>query len=262
MLSWKVAGEAFSEFTYAFALTNELVSIGNPPILSVPIFPSLVEEGRGAGYDVKLDRPGKPIFIQFKLSRLIRGRRAIEFRSREFWAPFYRMAIRQRRRSRQHEMLIELEQQNSGGVYYYAPAFHTLADLNRYYERREVEARSRRVKPSELWVPEDDREHWLSFQDPRGGFTALHSEESIPIELDNRPTELVLREHLKLLPEELALGHVLESLSRWMLESQLYSFEEFEPSVPAGRRSPLNVVALTAQLAFGCTLFVLQERRS
>jgi len=54
-----------SEFSYGFALTNELVGWGS--LNSAPIFPSLIEEGKaGGGYDVYLDRSGFPLYLQFK----------------------------------------------------------------------------------------------------------------------------------------------------------------------------------------------------
>jgi hypothetical protein len=46
-----------SEFSYGFALTNEIV--GWAPVNAAPLFPSLIEEGRaGGGYDVALNLSG------------------------------------------------------------------------------------------------------------------------------------------------------------------------------------------------------------
>ena len=67
---------------------------GAPPVISVPIFPSLIQEGRATGgYDVMLDQPGRPMFLQFKLSRYIRGHRAREFQQGIFRSSFYRVAF-------------------------------------------------------------------------------------------------------------------------------------------------------------------------
>lgn len=56
-----------SEFSYGFALMNELV--GWTELSAAPVFPSLIEEGKaGGGYDVKLDWPGAPLYLQFKRS--------------------------------------------------------------------------------------------------------------------------------------------------------------------------------------------------
>lgn len=71
MNPWQLpaASDHFSEFTYGFALVNELVS-NKPRTVNVPVFPSLIMEGQtGGGYDVYLDRPGRPMFLQFKLAR-------------------------------------------------------------------------------------------------------------------------------------------------------------------------------------------------
>jgi hypothetical protein len=58
-----------SEFSYGFALTNELIGLAGEPIRIAPLFPSLVEEGRtGDGYDVNPEVPGFPLFLQFERS--------------------------------------------------------------------------------------------------------------------------------------------------------------------------------------------------
>ena len=66
-----------SEFSYGFALTNELV--GWAPLAAAPIFPSLLEEGKaGGGYDVHLDAPGTPLYLQFKRSDCMKRKSAKE----------------------------------------------------------------------------------------------------------------------------------------------------------------------------------------
>jgi hypothetical protein len=256
--SWGVMREGFSEFTYGFALTNEIISVN--PVLSVPIFPSLVEEGRGAGYDVRLDRPGRPLFIQFKLSRLVRGRRAIEFQNNEFYAPFYRMSFRARSRSRQHDLLLDLEQQNKGGVYYFAPAFHNLAKLNECFERRTVSQNSRRVRPSDVNIPDDRQEHWLSFQTATGGDVYVHSEEGRKVEMDERPFAIVLAEQREMLSPERPLEYELETLLSWFQEMDLLRRTRELGPLETSRHLLLAHVAEAAQLVLGATLFIIQER--
>src|SRR4051794_37173385 len=69
-----------SEFSYGFALTNELV--GWTALKAAPMFPSLIEEGKkGGGYDVKLDAPGKPLYLQFKRAHCMTRRSAREISS-------------------------------------------------------------------------------------------------------------------------------------------------------------------------------------
>lgn len=58
-----------SEFSYGYALTDELVHASGITITGAPVFPSLYSEGQaGGGWDVRIDRPGVPLFLQFKLS--------------------------------------------------------------------------------------------------------------------------------------------------------------------------------------------------
>lgn len=58
-----------SEFSYGSAVTEALIFDHGTSITAAPIFPSLIAEGKqGGGYDLPLDRPGQPLFLQFKLS--------------------------------------------------------------------------------------------------------------------------------------------------------------------------------------------------
>lgn len=55
-----------SEFSYGFALTNELIDRYRLRSAGAPEFPSPYKEGKSGGYDVKL--VGIPVFLQFKVS--------------------------------------------------------------------------------------------------------------------------------------------------------------------------------------------------
>lgn len=112
-----------SEFSYGFAVVNELVNWPGRDLTSAPYFPSLRREAH-LGYDVKLDRPGLPLFLQFKLSdRMVRNN-AKEIRDGVFPRNsfFYRMHLRCGQSSTQHHLLLNLEDQGEE-VYYVAPAF-------------------------------------------------------------------------------------------------------------------------------------------
>lgn len=59
---------SFSELSYAFTLTENLVNSFGLPLLVAPNFPSTAAEGKkGAGHDLKLSMPGMCLFLQFKL---------------------------------------------------------------------------------------------------------------------------------------------------------------------------------------------------
>src|SRR5260370_6663954 len=136
-----------SEFSYGFDLTNEIV--GWAPVAAAPLFPSLIEEGRaGGGYDVKLDVPGIPLYLQFKRADCMKTRNAREIR--EFHLPllppFYRFKITESGKSDQHELLLQLDD-GSCLVFYVAPRFHELAEINHAWKK----TRSRRIRFS--WLP-------------------------------------------------------------------------------------------------------------
>lgn len=263
MIPWRRRSvtDTFSEFTYSFALVNELVTLGNPPVVSVPVFPSLIQEGRATGgYDVMLDRPGRPLFLQFKLSKHIRGRRAREFQQRIFWSAFYRMYIRARRCSRQHELLLELERTGQGSVYYCAPAFHTLLELNGHYERRQIAQYSRFVKPSELPAVADEEEHWLSFREARGGPVAFFSEEGEKIKVDERPILTRLHEDLEGWTE-VPLRETITKLAAWLTDTS--GQEATLPEAERGLTRPeaaLARVALLSTTVLNSTFCILQPR--
>jgi hypothetical protein len=156
-----------SEFSYGYALTDELVHWHGLPITAAPVFPSLYEEGKkGGGYDVKLEKSGIPLFLQFKLSHCMVRNTAMEVQRGAITStPFYRMHIWSKKRSAQHEMLLDLE---SGGneVYYSAPAFHEPYELNDAYINHVVKERSLWIKPSTVGSFTDEIEHHVSFRLP------------------------------------------------------------------------------------------------
>ena len=103
-----------SEFSYGYALTDELIHWHGTPLTAAPIFPSLYREGRPrkgepGGYDIMLQRPGLPLFLQFKLSHCMIRKSAKEFDDIIFTPPFYRMHLSPAKHSKQHEMLLDLE---------------------------------------------------------------------------------------------------------------------------------------------------------
>jgi hypothetical protein len=120
-----------SEFSYGYALTEQLTRSGSETLIAAPIFPSLFAEGQpDAGYDVQIPFPVAPLFLQFKLSHRMQRRSAAEYGL--FNGPYYRMHIRPSRFSSQHAALLKLEQRGEN-VFYAAPHFHTTPELNVAY---------------------------------------------------------------------------------------------------------------------------------
>jgi hypothetical protein len=146
----------FTEFSYGFAVTHELVLLNSGNVVAAPEFPSLIREGQaGGGYDVRLNL-GTFLFLQFKLSEYMYGRRA-QYRAL-MGLPYYRFWITPRWRSSQHRMLVELA--NTGQqVYYAAPTFHLQTAFNAEFQANTVVNRSAFINPAEIGYLTDDEEH-------------------------------------------------------------------------------------------------------
>jgi hypothetical protein len=147
-----------SEFSFGYVLTSELITRLGLKSVGAPVFPSLLEEGK-VGYDVAI--PGLPLFLQFKLSdHMVRGT-ALE--ATLLGVPYYRMHLRPRCHSKQHELLRQLESKGNA-VYYVAPEFHTPSDLNQAYDTSTVIDRSTFWRPIDIGLLPDDDDHYIAFQ--------------------------------------------------------------------------------------------------
>ena len=149
-----------SEFSYGYAVTNELAS--RPSTLrAAPYFPSLRLEGAiGGGFDVALQFHAQPIFLQFKLSESLQRRSANEYSL--FGSSYYRFKIWSSRQSNQHRLLLELEAKHPC-VFYVAPRFHEIEELNRFYLSSNILKQSVFIRPSEIGKILDDEEHCVAF---------------------------------------------------------------------------------------------------
>lgn len=153
-----------SEFSYGYALTEELVQRSGLPLTAAPLFPSLLAEGReGGGYDVQLPFVGFPLFLQFKLSHCMVKRSAHECQLKLYEPLFYRMHLRPLKHSQQHDLLLDLESKGYP-VYYAAPHFHLPEELNDAYINHHVVERSVFYRPSEIGALPDSEEHHVSFK--------------------------------------------------------------------------------------------------
>ncbi|MDD5034836.1 MAG: hypothetical protein PHE55_08775 [Methylococcaceae bacterium] len=154
----------FSEFSYGYAVTEELVSAHKAKVIAAPLFPSLYDEGKaGGGYDVKIPLAGKPVFLQFKLSDQLERSNSKEYKSGLLGLPYYRMHIRPTKHSDQHNLLLNLEESGET-VFYIAPEFHLPAELNFFYLSGSVIANSAAFSPLAIGAMPDDDEHYLVFE--------------------------------------------------------------------------------------------------
>jgi hypothetical protein len=157
----------FTEFSYGFAVTHELILQNSGNVVAAPEFPSLIREGQaGGGYDVRLNF-GTFVFLQFKLSEFMYGRRA-RYRTL-IGLPYYKFWITPRWQSQQHRMLVDLG--NAGQqVYYAAPIFHLQTDFNTEFQGNTVVNRSAFINPVEIGYLADDDEHCIVFNNTEAYF--------------------------------------------------------------------------------------------
>lgn len=153
----------FTEFSYGFALTQELMPSGGPFGYWAPEFPSLLEEGKvGGGYDVRIDR-GRFLYLQFKLSEYMIGGPRRAGQDDVIATPYYRFWITPRWHSDQHKMLVALETKGSE-VYYAAPMFHTGESLNSAFNSGTVADDSAFFSPREIDYLQDDETHCMVYR--------------------------------------------------------------------------------------------------
>lgn len=154
----------FSEFTYGFSLVNELAKAIS--LTAVPIFPSLLEEGKkGGGYDAKLKgKTGIILNLQFKLSDWMKASsaREIGIPGHTMTLPYYRFEITSKRVSEQQSLLLALEAIEPF-TYYAAPVFHTNEEINTHWLLSAVAKNSVYVKPSSIGVLPDLKPHRVCF---------------------------------------------------------------------------------------------------
>jgi hypothetical protein len=152
----------FSEFTYGFCLTHELVNQFGSFSTPAPVFPSLYQEGQtGFGFDVAVDVGGVPLFLQFKLSDHMQRSTAREWEI--FGENYFRFALHALRHSQQHNLLLQLEA-NGNLVYYAAPLFNTEDELNNAFRFHHLVSESVFVRPSLIGALPDDKPHYVAFK--------------------------------------------------------------------------------------------------
>lgn len=152
----------FSEFTYAFALSHEIVR--GPGTQLVPVFPNLTQEGKaGGGYDVNFRIPGVPIFLQFKLAEKIASRRAREVQRHNLplLTPYFRFELMRISKSNQHSLLLQHDR-GSAIVRYAAPQFALLSEIDKFWQNKAIFKNSVFIAPSKIGKIVDDNRHTIS----------------------------------------------------------------------------------------------------
>ena len=149
----------FSESSYAFSLVSELIQTGElGSIVAAPFAPSTYKEGM-EGYDIKLSRKGKPLFLQFKIPDYIVQKRLSS--TSPYPSPFFRIKMWNRQISDQHNVLKKLSDANPGTVFYVAPVFYKMADFNLHYVSKSISKNSAFFSLNNLPFIKDDDDHHI-----------------------------------------------------------------------------------------------------
>lgn len=156
----------YSEFSFGYAFTENLIRSSATGPSSAPRFPNLVEEGR-LGYDVKIDDGGVPIFFQYKLPE-----RMLRATAGEIWnhqldqqglpIPFFRMYLMKKESSQQHERLIDLEEEY-GKVFYAAPFIVGQTAFDQAYSVAAVHLQSALFSPGEIGSLPSGGQHVVAY---------------------------------------------------------------------------------------------------
>jgi hypothetical protein len=246
----------FSEFSYGFALTSDLMDRYGLRQLGAPLFPSLIEEGKeGGGFDVKM--PGLPVFFQFKTSEQMTRSTARE--ASLLGLPYYRMRLRPLQHSQQHNLLLDLEQRGND-VFYAAHQFHLPDELNEAYLAGTVEPQTWLFAPSDIGPLPDSGEHCVVFA--RNKTAAYFC--SDPRELRRIDHEALFRRHL---PERLRgprrhptlLSLVDELLSVYEGRRGPLEHDPAQIRLLRDRRRPPELVTYLSQTLFDSHLLFLPE---
>jgi hypothetical protein len=257
----------FTEFSFGYALTDNIMHSGLPATPTVPVFPSLIAEGSaGGGYDVKIPLYPVPIFLQFKIPQVVR-RRTIKMPP-SFNKPYLRMHLRTKRPN-QHSLLCDLEA--SGKLVAYAtPDFWQISELDRYFTALEVPLRTRYFSPSRIG-PLDDKPHEVAYC-PGNPATWLFSE---PEKLDGKfdseafGVQIVAAIRSALQQEPMVfLNHLIETITqvakstrtRGSLIVPIAEIQKRETVPIKGEGSEFALAAreaaYLAQVRLGCTLVI------
>lgn len=253
----------FSEFTYGFALTHNLINISHRIVPVAPVFPSLIEEGRvGGGYDMGMEYAGYPLFLQFKLSEYMKKNNSKEWNV--YNAPYYRFAIHPVPTSNQHELLLELERSRRN-VYYVAPAFHETGLLNHAFLTSSVASKSVFVRPSVIGSLPDDNKHNVVYQPHSNSGYFCSKPRKIQVVCGDDVKQVLLNElpkenHLTSQDEIIELGIELLRVASELMGNNRKDLQEYWERYLTGKPdNPEQVVSYFSRLFFNCSFYLVRD---
>lgn len=156
----------YTEFSFGYAFTENLIRAAAARPASAPVFPNLVQEAQ-LGYDVHIDLPGCPLFFQYKLPELMVRNSAAEISQHALagiHVPFFRMPLMRRDLSEQHQLLMRLERRFPNAVFYATPGMENNHSFNAAYNAARVHQQSVFFSPRNIGHLPDDKQHAIAYR--------------------------------------------------------------------------------------------------
>ena len=168
---------AFNEREFEFCFNAEFVRKNSAALIGTPIIPSQRLENV-LGYDVefriKNGQFTRSLFLQHKVSYYAQNRSG---RNAFIWncylGPYFRFPVERLDRTGQHNLLVDLADRGED-VFYCAPAFVGLDNLQNCFVQDNVIDNSRFFDPKDMGKITDFDQHHVSY-DPTGTFGFFHS---------------------------------------------------------------------------------------
>lgn len=228
-----------SEFSYGFALTSELIAKWNLKRFGAPEFATQKAEAKvGGGWDVKL--PGFPIYLQFKRSDRMERRTANEaYLFPRF--PFFRMHLRRKDISHQHQLMLDLETSGKH-VFYAGPGFADGEELSQLYINDSVCRSSVFVRPSEIGPLMDNKKHHVAFQIGGKAYFCSEPREIETVVLDEFITTKIAQQKVE--PDGIETSESLEQKASKSFDQEaenLLQIYESRAAAPSQRRIVGNI---------------------
>lgn len=151
----------FGEFQFAYGCLRELEDgTFHFPGWGRPTIPTQVKEAE-LGYDAAFfAAPVAAVFLQFKVSEYLTQGNASEWQL--FGKAYYRFEVYPIRRSKQHNILVDLAKLGKR-VYYCSPSFHTEAQYGGYHSARTISENSAFIECGQLPTIGLEEEHHLAY---------------------------------------------------------------------------------------------------
>lgn len=156
----------YTEFSFGYAFTENLIRGSATAPTGAPVFPNLVQEAT-LGYDVQIGFPAVPLFFQYKLPELMKRASAFEIAGglcHGLTLEFFRIALMRRDVSDQHRLLIDWEGRYPDQVFYSAPSLRDCAAFNAAYNAASVVSSSVLFSPADIGPLPDDKVHTIAYK--------------------------------------------------------------------------------------------------